>query len=58
MAGKTCTVIGMFILIFCISILMWKFERWINWKLSYGPQVEQRLIDVEARLSKLEAKYE
>lgn len=34
----------------------WCLERWANWKLSYGPRVEERLINLEKRLGALEAK--
>jgi uncharacterized membrane-anchored protein YhcB (DUF1043 family) len=31
-------------------------ERWVNWKVSYGPKVEHRLERVEARLDSLESR--
>lgn len=45
--------------IVCISFLMigiWELERWINWKFSYGPRVEERISQLEKRVEKLEQK--
>ena len=32
----------------------WKFERWVNWKLSYGNKVEQRIETLEKRVINIE----
>lgn len=32
----------------------WRVSRWFNWEFSYGGRVEQRLVELEARVSALE----
>jgi hypothetical protein len=42
------------IIVSLVGIAGWCLERWINWKLSYGPAVEQRLESIEQRIEELE----
>ena len=46
-------IVVLFVAIF-LGILGWKAERWVNWKLSYGSKVEQRIEKLEKRIEQLE----
>jgi hypothetical protein len=37
-----------------IGYTAWRFERWANWRFSYGPAVEQRVKAIEIRLERIE----
>lgn len=37
-----------------IAIPAWYMERWLNWKFSYGPKVEERIQALEQRVERLE----
>ena len=41
-------------MIIILSFASWEIERWINWKMSYGPKIEQRIEKLEQRIEKLE----
>ena len=45
-----------FIILFALLLgfLSWRFERWMNWKFSYGNKVEQRIEQIEHRIDRLE----
>ena len=44
----------MAIVIIVISYYGWKFERWANWKLSYGSKVSEQIQVLEKRVKSLE----
>jgi len=50
-------VVAAIIAILCgLGYLSWRVERWANWRFSYGPRLEGRLLEVERRLDALERK--
>ena len=50
------TLLGTLALIVAIALGGWKLSRWLNWRLSYGPKVEERLAKIETRLDALETR--
>lgn len=48
--------LSVLILSVCLLYVSWKVKRWFNWKLSYGPMVEERIENLEKRIEKLEKK--
>lgn len=49
-------IIGSLIAIFAFAmvVLSWRAERWFNWNFGYGPKVEKRISELEARVERLE----
>jgi len=42
------------VVIVVVMIAGWQAKRWLNWKVSYGPLVEQRMEQLEHRIEALE----
>jgi hypothetical protein len=52
---KEVFLIFVFLIFFiCIYMSGWHAKRWLNWKFSYEPLVEQRIEHLEERVSALE----
>lgn len=37
-----------------LCVLAWRFEKWVNWKLYYGPKSDSRIEALEAQVSAIE----
>ena len=48
------TWLGLVVWVFIMGFLIWKAERWLNWKLDYSSKLEARLESIEKRLGVLE----
>lgn len=44
----------MAIVVIVVSYYGWKFERWANWKWSYGSKVQVQIQSLEKRVKALE----
>jgi len=49
-------IVGVGIVVIVVGLGLWKLERWVNWKLSYGNKVDGRIEQLEKRVEALEAK--
>ena len=47
-------VVLVIILVVGITLLSWKAERAVNWKLSYGGKVDKKIEQLEDRIEQLE----